>query len=53
MLSPRANLDNANICLLASLVHWNLRDSLEPVLDRIRDVRNDLHRLAQIVAFPL
>ncbi len=40
---------DANIWLLSRAVHRYLRDPLNPVLDRIRDVRDDLDRLAQVI----
>jgi hypothetical protein len=36
------NLDDANVRLLTSFVHWNLGDALYPVLDSICHVGNDL-----------
>lgn len=33
---------NTNIGLFAALVNWDLGDSLNPVLDGICDMRNDL-----------
>ena len=37
-----AYLDDANVRLLPRVVDRDLRHALDPVLDRIRDVRNDL-----------
>ena len=45
-----AELDYAHVRLLVRVVDGDPRDPLDPVLDSIRDVRDDLHRLAQIVA---
>jgi hypothetical protein len=48
-----SELDYADIRLLARVIHRYPRDSLDPGLDGIGDVRDDLHRLAQVVALAL
>lgn len=48
-----AQLDDAHVRLLARVIHGDARHALDPLLDRIRDVRHHLHRLAKIVAPPL
>lgn len=47
------HLDDADIGLLARLVDRYPRHTLKPVLDRVRDVRDDLDRLAKVVASSL
>lgn len=51
--SKTAHLDNADIRRHARLVDGNLSDALDPVLNRVRNVRNDLNSLAEVVATPL
>ena len=51
--SEVAYLYNANIRWLFRVVDWNLRDPFNPILDSVRDVRNDLYGLAEIVAASL
>lgn len=46
-------LDNAHIRLLPSLVHGTLRDALDPVLDSVREVRDNLDSLAKVVTATL
>lgn len=46
-------LDDAHIGLLACVVDRYARNLLDPFLDRICDVRDDLHCLAQVVALAL
>ncbi len=46
-------LDDAYIGLLSSLVHGNLGDSLDPILDGVGEMRDDLNSFAEIVAFSL
>ncbi len=48
-----AELDDADVGLLARLVDGDARDALDPVLDRVGQVRDDLHRLAEVVAAAL
>lgn len=48
-----SELDNADIRLLARVVDGYARHPLDPVLDRICDVRDDLHGFTQVVAPPL
>ena len=48
-----SQLHNADVGLLVRIVHGYLGNALDPVLNRICDVRNDLDGLAQVVAFPL
>lgn len=48
-----AQLNYAHVRHLVGVVDGDLRDLDDPVLDCIRDVRHDLHRLAQIVALAL
>jgi len=45
-----AQLDDADIRLLARVIDWYPRHPLDPVLDGLRDVRHDLDRLPQVVA---
>lgn len=47
------HLDDADVGLLVRLVDRDARDALDPVLDGVRDVRDDLDRLAEVVAPPL
>lgn len=49
--SPKLN--NAHIRLLARTVNRDLGHPLDPVLDRIRHMGHDLHRLAKVVAAAL
>ena len=46
-------LDNANIGNFACLVNRNLRDALDPILDGIRDMGDDLYSLAKVFSFAL
>ena len=46
-------LNDAHIGLLARVVYGYARNLLDPFLDRVCDVRDDLHRLAQVVALAL
>lgn len=46
-------LDYANIRLFTRIIDRYPRHPLDPRLDGIRDVRDDLHRLAQIIALAL
>lgn len=48
-----SELDYADIRLLARIINWYPRDPLNPVLDAIRDVWDDLHRLAQVITLTL
>lgn len=45
--------DDANIRLFIGVVHGRPGNLLDPVLDAVRDMRHDLHGLAQVVSFPL
>jgi hypothetical protein len=53
MLQNATHLDDTDIGLLAGLVDGYPRYPLEPVLDGIGDVRDDLDCLAEVVSFPL
>lgn len=44
-----SQLHDAHVGLLVGVVDGDLRDSLHPVLDGVGDVRDNLHRLAQVV----
>ena len=46
-------LDNAHVRPDAAAVHGDVRHALDPVLDGVGDVRDHLHRLAEVVAPPL
>lgn len=46
-------LNQADVGNFARLVHGHVCDSLNPVLNRIGDMRDDLHRLAEVVATSL
>ena len=48
-----AQLNHTSIRLLPVAITWNMGDSLNPVLDLIRDVWDYLDSLAQVVATPL
>ena len=48
-----AYLDDAHVRLLAGLVNRYLRDPLDPVLNGIGEVRNDLYCFAEVVASSL
>ena len=48
-----AYFDNANIRWLLRIVDRNLRNAFNPILDSVRDVRNDLHGLAEVIAASL
>lgn len=49
----KSYLDNTDIRLLASLVHRNLRNSLDPVLDGVGQVRDDLNSFSQVISTSL
>ena len=44
-----SKLDNANIRLLTSIVDWDLSDSLDPILDRLDNVWNDLYSMSKVI----
>lgn len=44
---------NADIWLLAAVIDRDSRHAVNPILDSICDVRDNLDSLAQVVAFPL
>lgn len=48
-----SELDNANIRLLARLVDWDLCDTLDPILNGIRQVRDHLYGLSEVVTSSL
>ena len=47
------HLDDADVGSDSRAVDGHLGDPLNPILNRIRDVRNDLHRLAQVISSTL
>lgn len=44
------HLDNADIRLLARLVHWNSRNSFNPILHGVCQMRDNLNRFPEVVA---
>lgn len=48
-----AELHDTHVRRLVGVIHGNLRDALDPVLDGIRQVRDDLHGAAEVVAATL
>lgn len=48
-----AHLDDADFRSLARLVDGDLRNALDPVLNRVRNVRDDLDRLPKVVSSSL
>ena len=48
-----AQLNDAHVGHAALAVDGQLCDTLDPVLDRVGDVRDDLHRLTQVVTTAL
>jgi hypothetical protein len=47
-------LNDANVwSLVRGLRHWDLGNTFDPVLDRIRDMRNNLHSLSKVVTSSL
>jgi hypothetical protein len=46
-------LDDANVRLLSGFVDRDLRDALDPVLDGIGEMRNDLNGLSEVVSLAL
>jgi hypothetical protein len=49
-LAEPTHLDNAHIRLLARLIHRHGGNALNPILHGVGQVRNDLDRLAEVVA---
>lgn len=48
-----SKLDNADVWSLVGVVHWDLGDALDPVLDRVGQVWHDLDGAAEVVAATL
>ena len=48
-----AELDDAHIRRIGLAVHRDLRHALDPLLDLVRDMRDHLHGLAQVLALAL
>lgn len=48
-----SQLDDADIRLLAGLIDGDLGDTLDPILNRVGQVRNNLHSLTQVIASSL
>lgn len=46
-------LNNTDIRLLVRIVNWNTSDTLDPILDCVRKMRNDLHSAAEVVTSSL
>ena len=52
-LPEETHFNNTDVRFLASVVHGDARDSLDPLFDGTRDMRNNLDGFAQIVASTL
>ena len=53
ILSEKAYFDDADISRLFWIIHRNLSDSLNPFLNGICHMRNDLYSFAKVVPSPL
>ena len=43
-----SQLNHTNIRFLARLIHWNLGDAIDPILNRVRNVREDLRNIRTV-----
>ena len=43
-----SQLDHTNIRFLARLIHWNLGDAFDPILNRVRNVGDDLRNIRTV-----
>lgn len=46
----KSHLDDTNVRLLSSLVHRDLRNSLNPVLDGVGQMRNNLNSFSEVIS---
>lgn len=48
-----AYLNDAHVRHFACLVNWDLGNAFNPILDRVRDMGNDLNCLPKVLSFSL
>lgn len=48
-----SQLNDAHIWRFIGIIHWNSSHALNPILDSICQVRNDLHGATKVIAAPL